>query len=101
VWITLVLQPSWQTKGLAPQTAWITDLAVVHRLRRQGVASALILAAQQWARQKGYHRLVLEMQPKNYPAICMALKLGFDLCGYNDRYYPNHDIALFFAKFLR
>jgi hypothetical protein len=31
----------------------------------------------------------------------MAQKLGFDLCGYNDRYYPNHDIALFFAKSIR
>jgi GNAT superfamily N-acetyltransferase len=89
------------TKGLVPRTAWTTDLAVVHRLRHQGVGSALVLAAQQWARQKGFHRLVLEMQPKNYPAICMALKLGFDLCGYNDGYYHNHDIALFFAKFLR
>jgi hypothetical protein len=41
------------------------------------------------------------MQPKNYPAICLAQKLGFDLCGYNDRYFANQDIALFFAKNLR
>ena len=87
--------------GCAPLTTWVTDLAVLRRLRRQGIASALLLAAQQWARQKSSLRLVLEMQPKNYPAICMAQKLGFDLCGYNDRYYTNHDIALFFAKAVR
>ncbi|MBN2148661.1 MAG: GNAT family N-acetyltransferase [Anaerolineales bacterium] len=87
--------------GCAPLTTWVTDLAVLRRLRRQGIASALLLAAQQWARQKSTLRLVLEMQPKNYPAICMAQKLGFDLCGYNDRYYINHDIALFFAKAVR
>jgi ribosomal protein S18 acetylase RimI-like enzyme len=45
--------------------------------------------------------MVLEMQPKNYPAIQLAQKLGFDFCGYNDRYYANRDIALFFAKGLR
>lgn len=87
--------------GTAPVTTWVTDLVVMRRLRRQGIASALVLAAQQWAKQKGSLRIVLEMQPKNYPAICMAHKLGFDLCGYNDRYYVNHDIALFFAKAVR
>jgi GNAT superfamily N-acetyltransferase len=87
--------------GCAPLTTWVTDLVVMRRLRRQGIASALLLAAQQWAKQKGSLRMVLEMQPKNYPAICLAQKLGFDLCGYNDRYYVNHDIALFFAKAVR
>jgi GNAT superfamily N-acetyltransferase len=87
--------------GNAPLTTWVTDLVVLRRLRRQGIASALLFAAQQWAKQKGSLRLVLEMQPKNYPGICLAQKLGFDLCGYNDRYYVNHDIALFFAKAVR
>jgi len=87
--------------GYAPLTSWVTDLVVIRRLRRQGIASALLLAAQHWAKQRGSLRMILEMQPKNYPAICMAQKLGFDLCGYNDRYYVNHDIALFFAKSVR
>jgi GNAT superfamily N-acetyltransferase len=86
---------------IAPRTTWVTDLAVVRRLRRQGLATALIVAADQWATERGSLRLVLEMQPKNYPVICLAQKLGFDFCGYNDRYYVNHDIALFFAKSIR
>ncbi len=86
---------------LAPCTAWVTDLAVTRRLRRQGIGSALVLAAQEWGAQHDSRRLVLEIQPKNYPATQMAHKLGFELCGYNDCYYANHDIALFFGKPLR
>ncbi len=87
-------------QNIAPATTWVSDLAVIRRLRRQGVGSALVLAAQEWARQHSTYRIIIEMQPKNYPAICMAQKLGFDFCGYNDRYFANHDIALFFGKSL-
>jgi ribosomal protein S18 acetylase RimI-like enzyme len=87
--------------NMVPLTTWMTDLAVKRRLRRQGIGSGLVLAAQEWGMNHASRYLVLEMQPKNYPAIQMAQKLGFDLCGYNDRYYANHDIALFFAKSLR
>lgn len=86
---------------LAPLTAWSTDLVVRRRLRRQGIGSALILASQEWGLQHDCRNLVLEMQPKNYPGIHLAYKLGFDFCGYNDRYYANHDIGLFFGKSLR
>ena len=86
---------------LAPLTAWVTDLVVRRRVRRQGIASALLLAAQEWGLEHNARNLVVEMQPKNYAAIRMVQKLGFDLCGYNDRYYANHDICLFFAKTLR
>lgn len=86
---------------IAANTGWLTDLVVMRRFRRQGIGSSLVLAGQDWARHKQCHRMVLEMQPKNYPAICLAQKLGYDLCGYNDHYFPNHDIALFFSKALR
>ena len=88
-------------QGVAPATNWVTDLVVTRRVRRQGVGTTLILAAQDWARQFYPNRMILEMQPKNYPAICLAQKMGFDFCGYNDRYFLNHDIALFFAKTIR
>lgn len=86
---------------LTPQTVWMTDLAVMRRARRQGVGSALVLAGLEWSHQHGCQRLVLEMQPKNYPAICLAQKLGFDFCGYVDRYFSNQDIALFFGRTAR
>lgn len=86
---------------LAPRSAWVTDLAVSSAHRRQGIASALLLSAQNWASQRRLRRVILEMQSKNNPALCLALKLGYDFCGYNDQYYANQDIALFFARSLR
>lgn len=83
---------------IAPRTTWVSDLVVQRKLRRQGIGSTLILAAQQWAYQHRTSRIVLEMQPKNHAAISMAQKLGFELCGFNDGYYLNNDIALFFAR---
>ncbi len=87
--------------GIAPATTWMTDLVILRRLRRQGIGSALVLAAQEWARQHDTFRLVMEMQSKNRPAIGLAQKMGFEFCGYNDRYYLNHDIAIFFARTVR
>jgi GNAT superfamily N-acetyltransferase len=81
-------------------TAWMTDLVVTLRLRRQGIGSALVVAALDWAAHNSRHRLVLEMQPKNYPAVNFARALGFDYAGYLDAYYPNRDIALLFAKWI-
>jgi hypothetical protein len=46
-------------------------------------------------------QLFLEMQSKNIPAIRLATKMGSVFSGYSDRYYPNQDIALFFALSLR
>ncbi len=87
--------------GRLPTAAWVTDLVIKRRLRRQGIGSALVLAAQEWAYQHGERNILMEMQPKNYPAIHLAQKLGFDFCGYLDHYYANRDIGLFFTKFLR
>jgi ribosomal protein S18 acetylase RimI-like enzyme len=84
-----------------PFTVWMTDLVVAPQVRRQGIGTTLVLAALDWvsARQDN-HRLVMEMQPKNHPAICLAQKLGFDFCGYIDHYYANRDIAILFTKWI-
>lgn len=84
-----------------PHSAWITDLAVHPEHRRTGIGTALVLAAQEWSAEKRFRRLVIEMQSKNYPAIQLARRLGFEFCGYNDHYYSNQDIALFFGRFLK
>jgi ribosomal protein S18 acetylase RimI-like enzyme len=85
----------------APFTAWVNDLAVSQTVRRKGIASALVMASQEWAIQRGLRRMILEMQSKNHAAIRLALKLGFEFGGYSDHYYSNQDIALFFASYLR
>ncbi len=87
--------------SLVPNGVWIKDLAVLEQHRRQGIGSALLLAAQEWAIQRRLRKVILETQSKNYPAIRMAVKMGFELSGYNDQYYANQDIALFFSRLLR
>ncbi|MFQ5812727.1 MAG: GNAT family N-acetyltransferase [Anaerolineae bacterium] len=79
-------------------TAWVDNLAVAQAYRRQGIGTALLKKAGEWARQRGLRKLMLEIQTKNYPAICFCQKNGFAFCGFNDRYYTNQDIALFFAR---
>jgi GNAT superfamily N-acetyltransferase len=76
----------------------ISDLLVNRILRRKGIGIQLVRAAQQWTRQQGCSQLQMEMQSKNHPTISLAGKLGFDFSGYNDRYYPSGDIALFFTR---
>lgn len=80
---------------------WVTDLVVNLANRRQGVASALLVAAQDWASGRSHRRLILEMQSKNLPGIRLAQKFGYEFCGYNDHYYLNQDVALFFAKAIK
>jgi ribosomal protein S18 acetylase RimI-like enzyme len=87
--------------AIIPHTAWIIDLVVASRYRRQGIASALVLAAQSWALQRKAQRMVLEMASKNTPAIRLAQKIGYEFCGYNDQYYETQDIALFFGRLIR
>lgn len=81
-----------QTKG------WVQDLVVGKPFRRRKIGSALLEQAIRWARMRSLAHLTLEMQTKNHPAICFAQKHGFVFCGFNDHYYMNRDIALFFGK---
>ena len=81
--------------------AWIIDLVVDVRHRRQGIGTSLELAAYEWATRNNYDQTLLEMQSKNYPAIQFSKKLGYEFCGYNDQYYANKDIVLFFARPVR
>lgn len=85
---------------VASGNLWVKDLAVRHDVRRQGIGTALLIAVQDYALERGYLRILLEMQSKNYPAIQLARKLGYEFSGYSDAYYANQDIALFFAQSL-
>ena len=85
----------------SPATVAVSDLAVAPNQRRKGIGTALLLAAQGWAIHRRLRSVSMAVQSKNFPAIRLALKLGFDFCGYNDDYYANQDIALFFNRFLK
>jgi GNAT superfamily N-acetyltransferase len=85
------------TKQAPQSTVWVNDLVVAKSIRRTGVGSQLLKAAAAWGREQQLKWLVVEVQTKNYPAICFCQKHGLKFCGYNDRYFANQDIALFFA----
>jgi GNAT superfamily N-acetyltransferase len=82
-------------------TVCVTDLVVNAANRRQGVASTLLGAAQEWSVGRSHRRIILDMQSKNLPAIRLSQKFGYEFCGYNDQYYLTQDVALFFAKSLK
>jgi len=77
---------------------WVTDLVVDMNYRRKGVGSTLLNAAQDWATSRSHRRMIFELQSKNLPAIRLAQKFGYEFCGYNDHYYLNQDVALFFSR---
>ena len=83
------------------QNAWVSDIAIGRAWRRQKIGSTLLTAAYRWAQKNNLPRLTVETQTKNYPGISFCQKHGLYFCGFNDRYYPNHDIALFFGQNVR
>jgi GNAT superfamily N-acetyltransferase len=85
----------------APDLIWINDLVIDEIWRRKGIAMSLFQAVRDWGMARKYMRVMLEMSSKNYPAICYSKKLGFEFTGYNDSYFSNNDIALFFSRNLK
>ncbi len=79
---------------------WIRNLIVHRNYRRRGVGTDLLHASRYWAVDNDLSKIMLATQTKNYPAIRFAQKHGFIFCGYNDRYYSNGDIAVFFSLVL-
>ncbi len=87
-------------ENITPQSVWISDFAIAPKYRRQGIGSALLIGAKDWVRARRGKRIVFPLQPKNYPAICLARKMGFEFYGYRDMHFENRDIAIFFEKWI-
>jgi GNAT superfamily N-acetyltransferase len=79
------------------KTGWISHLIVDRHHRRQGIGAAMLKAGILWGRKNRLQRLMIALQTKNYPGICFCEKHGFVFSGFNDHYFPNRDIALFFS----
>jgi GNAT superfamily N-acetyltransferase len=85
----------------ASEMVWVKDLVVHEQWRKKGIATTLIRAATDWAIARKFYRMTIEMSSKNYPAISLVKKLGFEYSGFNDNYFRNNDLAIFFVRFLR
>ena len=83
------------------QIAQLRDLVVSRPYRRHKVGARLFAVARQWARDHDLLRLTAEVQTRNHPAILFCQKMGLAFCGFNDHYFPNQDIAVFFSGSLR
>lgn len=78
--------------------AFIEDIAVARAARGQGIGSALMRAAESWARQAGLRGLALETQDNNVLACRFYRKQGFRLGGVNTELYRalgSQETALF------
>jgi len=80
---------------------WINHIVVHQDLRRKGIGTSLLRAAGIWARDNGLRKIMAETQTKNYPAISFYQKNAYRFCGFNDQYFTNQDIALFFVLNIR
>ena len=84
-----------------PDMVWVKDLVVDDLWRRKGVATSLYFAARDWGISRKFLRMTFEISSKNYPAICFARKHSFEFTGFDDNYFYNNDIALFFSRLLK
>ena len=69
--------------------ALIEDIAVKASARRKGVGTALLNAAEKWAKQKELCGLSLETQDNNLAACRLYAKFGFAIGGVNTMLYRN------------
>jgi ribosomal protein S18 acetylase RimI-like enzyme len=79
----------------------VQDIVISRTYRRHQIATRLTKVAGLWAREHHLTSLMIETQTKNYPAIRFCEGAGFNFCGFNDRYFPNRDIAVFFSQSVR
>ena len=72
-----------------PASAHVADLGlmVARGFRRQGVGTALMEAAEEWARAAGIRKLELYVFPHNEPAIALYERLGYEREGLRRRHY--------------
>jgi RimJ/RimL family protein N-acetyltransferase len=72
-----------------PASTHVADVGLMVALgaRRQGVGTALLEAAVEWARQAGVHKLELHVFPWNDAAIGLYETFGFEREGYRRGHY--------------
>ena len=86
---------------LTRHQARISDLGVDADHRRQGVGTALLQRATQWCVRHRIPQLVLSCPLKAEPAIQFAAHHRFNFGGFQEDYWPGHEVALFFYQRLR
>lgn len=75
---------------------YIANLAVHEQYRRQGIASALLRAAEEGAASRGIAFLTLEVRVSNTAASAVYARNGYEIVGQRPRFYsaPTEDAVL-------
>ena len=81
----IILKRDWN------RDAFIEDICVAESARRQGVGTALIQRAIQWAKDSDLKGLALETQDNNLLACRFYAKCGFAIGAVNTMLYRNFD----------
>jgi RimJ/RimL family protein N-acetyltransferase len=76
-----------------PSSSHVADLGlmVAASHRRRGIGSALLAAAEEWARAAGVSKLELHVFPHNEAAIALYENFGYEREGYRRRHYRRPD----------
>ncbi len=74
-------------------SGWVWNLIVDRDYRRRGLGRKFVRRAVEWGRKLGLRALILETQNNNVNACRFYQSVGFRLCGINDHYYTNNDLA--------
>lgn len=86
---------------LIEHQARIVDFGVTAGHRRNGVGTALWERAAEWCLRQRVTQLVLPCPLKAEPAIQFAIQNRFKFGGFQDDYWPGHEVALLFYQRLR
>jgi GNAT superfamily N-acetyltransferase len=73
-------------------TLWLVDIRVRAENRGTGVGTALIGGLLDESRRTSLRGIFVETQIRNYPAVCFYRRRGFEISGFNDHLYTNHDL---------
>jgi ribosomal protein S18 acetylase RimI-like enzyme len=98
-YLNLVLGGQSKFKG----NAYVAQVAVSNEMRGQGIGTELLKTAEQYAKNRGAHRLELEVFQKNTGAIKLYERLGYLAEGVKRQAVQNdqqYDDLVFMAKLL-
>lgn len=71
------------------ESCYVSDIAVFPKMRRKGIASALVSEAERRAGSLGAQSLSLEVRPSNEQALSLYFSLGFEEIGRRPGFYRN------------
>ncbi len=80
------------------EDAEILNVAVSPSFRRQGLGEKLLLALEEYAKENGAERLLLEVREGNIPARGLYEKQGFSAFGIRKNYYEDGENAVVMQK---